>query len=291
MVPKVVSAKREIWTAETLFRALKLCEDPRLALALNLSFCCSLRIGEMLGLTWDCVDISPESIKNNTPAVSITKELQRVSREILDELEEKDVQFTFPAQSPNAATVLVLKRPKTESSIRKVFMPRAVAEMLVSWKAMQEAKRKELDMEYKNYDLVFTGELGYPLEGNTLGKALRRLIKENDLPPVVFHSFRHASVTYKLKLNGGDIKSVQGDTGHAQANMVTEVYSHILDDSRQNNALLFQQAFYERQKTDAEEAITSKLPDGLSAEKLAKLLAKPEVKSVLMALAGSMEES
>ena len=85
---------------------------------------------------------------------------------------------------------------------------------------------------------------GYPLEGNTLGKALRRLIKENDLPPVVFHSFRHASVTYKLKLNGGDIKSVQGDTGHAQANMVTEVYSHILDDSRQNNALLFQQAFY-----------------------------------------------
>ena len=291
MVPKVVSAKREIWTAETLFRALKLCEDPRLALALNLSFCCSLRMGEMLGLTWDCVDISPESIKNNTPAVSITKELQRVSREILDELEEKDVQFTFPVQSPNAATVLVLKRPKTESSIRKVFMPRAVAEMLVSWKAMQEAKRKELDMEYKNYDLVFTGELGYPLEGNTLGKALRRLIKENDLPPVVFHSFRHASVTYKLKLNGGDIKSVQGDTGHAQANMVTEVYSHILDDSRQNNALLFQQAFYERQKTDAEEAITSKLPDGLSAEKLAKLLAKPEVKSVLMALAGSLEES
>ena len=100
MVPKVVSAKREIWTAETLFRALKLCEDPRLALALNLSFCCSLRMGEMLGLTWDCVDISPESIKNNTPAVSITKELQRVSREILDELEEKDIQFTFRLSLP-----------------------------------------------------------------------------------------------------------------------------------------------------------------------------------------------
>ena len=25
-----------------------------------------------------------------------------------------------------------------------------------------------------------------------------------NLPPVVSHSFRHSSVTYKLKLNGGD---------------------------------------------------------------------------------------
>ena len=32
---------------------------------------------------------------------------------------------------------------------------------------------------------------------------------------------RHTSVTYKLKLNGGDIKAVQGDSGHSQVNMVT----------------------------------------------------------------------
>ena len=29
-------------------------------------------------------------------------------------------------------------------------------------------------------------------------------------------------------MNGGDIKAVQGDSGHAQVNMVTDVYSHIL---------------------------------------------------------------
>ena len=37
---------------------------------------------------------------------------------------------------------------------------------------------------------------------------------------VVFHSLRHTSVTYKLKLNGGDVKAVQGDSGHAQVDMV-----------------------------------------------------------------------
>lgn len=37
--------------------ALEVCDDDTLSLAINLSFACSLRTGEMLGLTWDCVDI------------------------------------------------------------------------------------------------------------------------------------------------------------------------------------------------------------------------------------------
>ena len=54
---------------------------------------------------------------------------------------------------------------------------------------------------------------------------------------MVFHSLRHTSVTYKLKLSGGDIKAVQGDSGHAQADMVTEVYGHhIIDEDRRKNA-------------------------------------------------------
>lgn len=43
---------------------------------------------------------------------------------------------------------------------------------------------------------------------------------------VVFHSLCHSSITYKLKLNGGDVKAVQGDSGHSQTSMVTDVYSH-----------------------------------------------------------------
>ena len=66
------------------------------------------------------------------------------------------------------------------------------------------------------------------MEGQVVSRAFKKLIKKNDLPDVVFHSLRHSSTTYKLKINNGDIKSVQGDTGHAEPKMVTEVYSHIL---------------------------------------------------------------
>ena len=48
---------------------------------------------------------------------------------------------------------------------------------------------------------------------------LKKLIDDNDLTPVVFPSFRHFIITCKLKLNGGDMKSVQGDSGHAQVKM------------------------------------------------------------------------
>ena len=62
-VPKSAPNCREIWDAQTLFKAIESCQDNRLKLCLNLSFACSLRLGELLALTWDCVDISEESIR------------------------------------------------------------------------------------------------------------------------------------------------------------------------------------------------------------------------------------
>ena len=83
-------------------------------------------------------------------------------------------------------------------------------------------------------------------EDRVIGNAFNRLKRNADLPDVVFHSLRHSSTTYKLKLNHGDIKATQGDTGHAQPDMVTEVYAHILDEDRKVNAQRFEAGFYSR---------------------------------------------
>jgi hypothetical protein len=134
-----------------------------------------------------------------------------------------------------------------------VFLPKAVAEMLVERKAYIDELKSLLGDEYRDYDLVFATTCGTPTEPNQINSAFSKLIRENDLPKVVFHSLRHTSTTYKLKLSGGDIKAVQGDTGHAQATMVTERYAHILDDDRRVNAVRFQREFYgggEPQRTE-----------------------------------------
>ena len=86
--------------------------------------------------------------------------------------------------------------------------------------------------------------LGRPCEERILEKEFNNLKKNAGLPNVVFHSLRHSSTTYKLKLNHGDLKATQGDTGHAEIDMITKVYAHILDEDRKINAQKFECAFY-----------------------------------------------
>lgn len=89
----------------------------RSEIALNLAFSCSLRMGEMLGLTWDCCDISKESIEINQAHIYVNKELQRVTKDAVRELDAKDVLLVFPEKSKKNTTVRVLKTPKTDSSV------------------------------------------------------------------------------------------------------------------------------------------------------------------------------
>ena len=42
--------------------------------AFHLAFAATVRIGELLGLTWDCVDISEEAISENRAYVFINKQ-------------------------------------------------------------------------------------------------------------------------------------------------------------------------------------------------------------------------
>lgn len=293
-VPKAESKERDIWDAETLFRAVEACEDDRLELAINMAFACSLRLGELLGLTWDCVDISEESIQEGRPSIFVKKELQRVRKDTMDKLSKKDIIKIFPEVKVNNSTVLVLKKPKTETSIRKIFLPRTVAQMMIDWKAGQDATKEALGEEYHDYDLVIAGPFGHPMESSRINEMFKELIEKNDLPKVVFHSLRHSSITYKLKLNGGDVKAVQGDSGHAQAKMVTDQYSHILDEDRRTNAQLFEDAFYGRRgagtlkKEEPAEDESAADAGGIDPATLARILTNPEMASLLKALAKSI---
>ena len=147
--------------------------------------------------------------------------------------------------------------------------------------------------------------IGTASEQSTINGALKRLIEKNNLPKVVFHSFRHSSITYKLKLNGGDIKAVQGDSGHAQASMVTEQYAqasmvteqyaHILDDDRRLNAQRFDDFFYRHQGAEPEMPHQTAQPipensavDADAAAALTKLLANPSMAELIKNLAKNL---
>lgn len=100
-LPKYKAEEREIWTAEMLMQAIDACENKWLKVAFHLAFAATVRTGELLGLTWDCVDISEEAISENRAYVFINKQVERVSNEAVEELDSKEVILIFPSQRKN----------------------------------------------------------------------------------------------------------------------------------------------------------------------------------------------
>ena len=254
---------------------------------MNLSFACSLRIGEILGLTWDNIHISDIDIAQDDAHLYVEKELTRVKESTLEMLGSEEIIKVFPRTMymDGATTLIVLKTPKTESSVRKVWVPKTVAYILREWKAAQEHQKEFLGDEYIDNNLVIALPNGRPCEQKVITNAFNRLKEDAKLPNVVFHSLRHSSTTYKLKLNHGDLKATQGDTGHAQVSMITQVYAHILDEDRKVNAQKFESAFYSNPDLRGVHAPSETQPIVLDAQNLlAQLQQSPELLAALSSL-------
>ncbi len=237
-LPKVAYSERDIWDAETFLRACDLCNDKLLLLSMHLAFGCTLRIAEILGLQWDRVFLDSKE-----PYIYIDRIIERVKTDIIIEKHHREILLEFPNINKSSTTV-VLKTPKTQSSKRRVYLPQTIVKLLNERKEEVEHNRIRLGKEYHDYNLVFCFENGNPVEKRIISDRFAKLINDNNLPKVVFHSLRHTSITYKLKITNGDIKAVQGDSGHTSAKMVSDIYSHILDSERSKTALLVEKNFY-----------------------------------------------
>ena len=176
-----------------------------------------------MALIWDDVDFQKGTI-------SARKTLKCVRRDDVDVLNVKDILHQFPAVFDEGRTVTVLKRPKTKSSIRTIYLPDYVLDALQKWKeTLKPVNRNQpnLILRYSN---------GRPLLEKTLPRLLEKQLLKLGLPMVSFHSLRHSSISYKLVLTGGNIKAVQSDSGHTQAEMITERYGHIINTFRKQCA-------------------------------------------------------
>lgn len=215
-----------------------------------------MRVGEILGLQWKYVHITDTTLLDNTSYLEIKQELKRCDKStlsVLDANKRSNVYFTFPETKPDCKTSLVLKAPKTESSVRNVYIPNTVANALRELREEQEKLIRKFSGEYQDFGMVISQPDGRPTEERLIAKALKTHIVQHNYPEVVFHSLRHLSTSMKLQVSGGDIKAVQGDTGHSQANMVTDVYAHTFDDNRKRIADRLETAFFEVQVPEKKE--------------------------------------
>jgi len=202
-----------------------------------------MRGGEVGGAQWERFD-------GEGQILYIDRVIDRVDRKLIEKLPKMDILFKFPNLYPGTRTVIVLKQPKTEGSIRTVYIPETVAKKLEKLKAMQMKLKQELgDDGYMDYGLIICQANGRPIMTEHLNKRFKEVLTQLNDPTinvdnVVFHSLRHTSTGVKLRLSKGDLKAVQGDGGWNSPDMVTKRYAHILDEDRRRLADEMEQSFY-----------------------------------------------
>lgn len=170
-----------------------------------------MRKGEILGLTWDCVDF-----ENGT--ILVCKQLQK------DREQKGVVRFT------------TLKNDKS-----RVICPAPyVMQILKSVQAKQKRDRIKAGALWGNGDpvnngLVFTNEIGEHLSEITVYKNYKKIVNSIGLPSSRFHDMRHTYAVTALQ-NGDDVKTVQENLGHHTAAFTLDVYGHVTERMKKESA-------------------------------------------------------
>ena len=179
----------------------------------------------------------------------------------------------------SGTTSLILKSTKTASSCRTIFMTSALKEELKKWLNQLAADEMKDPTRYHDSGMLFRLPNGLAVEPVLIRKKfLKWQDAHPEFPRIVFHGLRHSSATYQLMISGGDVKAVQGTTGHATADMLVNTYAHIQQSSRVELGRKFEEGFYAKQESPSPQAVPAEGEPTISMTALLELLknADPE---------------
>jgi len=279
--PKINTEERTIWDERTMLAALQTIENPALHLAVHMSMILSLREGEILGLQPGDLDFDAADGRGT---ISVNKALQRADKVALSKIDPTQIYHTFPDRREGSKSSLILKRTKTKKSNRILYMTKPLKEELLAWLEKMKQDEQSAPEKYSNCGQLFRLPDGLPIAPDVLTKWYRMWRAEHpEFEKIVFHGLRHSSATYQLMISGGDIKAVQGTTGHASADMLVNTYAHIQQSSRVELGKKFESGFYAKPDTPSPQAVPAAGEPTISMTALLELLkdADPEMKAKL----------
>ena len=106
-------------------------------------------------------------------------------------------------------------------------------------------KRKVQDLRTYDIEQFYATLSQTPCGQYVLTKWYRMWRAEHpEFEKIVFHGLRHSSATYQLIESGGNIKAVQGNTGHATTGILMDTYAHTQDKPRLELAEKIEADFY-----------------------------------------------
>lgn len=206
-LPRVVRKELKPLDEDATRRFMEAIKGHRYETVFLVTLFTGMREGEILGLTWDCVDFDRGSI-------IINKQLQKTT-------DGGSTYYLVP----------------TKNGRGRIIAPAPyVMDLLRAQRRKQAAWRLQAGPAWLDHDgLVFTNEMGDHLYHHTIYQNYKRVVASIGLPDARFHDLRHSYAVAAIR-SGDDIKTVQGNLGHATASFTLDVYGHVTDQMKQASA-------------------------------------------------------
>lgn len=195
--PRVAHADVQVLSPQEALQLVNAAAGDRLESLWVLAVSTGLRRGELLGLTWDDVDLDRRQLR-------VTKALQRIS-----------------------GKGLVLTETKTRRGRRAIILPLGAAEALRRHRRMQAEDRLVAGSSWVETNFVFKSSTGTALDGQNVARSFARLLDRAGLPRMRFHDLRHSCASLLLA-QGVAPRVVMETLGHSRISVTLDTYTHVL---------------------------------------------------------------
>ena len=128
------------------------------------------------------------------------------------------------------------KSPKTDNSIRTLYVPDLVFEELEKRKIRVEADKARAGENYHDHGYVSCQKNGEPRGVSSLNNALSRICNKCGLPHISVHSLRHLYASILLEQCNYEIQIISALLGHSSIHTTFEYYTDIMDASEEIRA-------------------------------------------------------
>lgn len=206
-LPKVEKTEINPFDREQCAMFLSAIKGHRFETVYQITLFTGMREGEVLGLTWDCVDF-----KNGI--ITINKQLQK---------ERKGSGQYHLVSTKNGK----IRRPVVADTVLEILREQ--------YRRQQAWQAAAGPLWENNMNLVFTDELGHNLSAQTLYLHFKKFATQIGRPDARFHDLRHSFAVASLE-SGDDIKTVQENLGHHSAAFTLDFYGHVTDAMKKNSA-------------------------------------------------------
>lgn len=206
-LPRMEKTKIYPLDKQEMYIFLEAIEGHKLEALLKTALFTGMRLGEIMGLTWDRVDFE--------------KGIITVDRQLLRPRKKGDT-FRFGP----------LKNDKPRTLKPAPF----VMDVLSNHRQAELEKRFQVGNMWANSpNYVFTGTFGGHASYWEINNNLKRIFERVGIGSRHFHELRHTYAVTSLRA-GDDIKTVQENLGHHTAAFTLDVYGHVTDEMRQTSA-------------------------------------------------------